>query len=207
MLQSIERVEKRQDRTFFSDLFMAITQMEGVQPRNIPEIGERRAEAIQQLGPVIAANEQETAVGIQRVLNIMMRRGMVKPMPASLRRVPVGVKYTSIMKLLQRAAQTASMERVVGVIGNLQQGSQSAGVRGPWRLLKVEDFTRLYADHLDFPAKLLQSKRVEERQRLRFFDDLSLYEKHRRSFKAWFEYNSKPDIMAVTREVARKQDR
>ena len=153
LVQDIERVEARIEKAFNVDVFMAITNMEGIQPKNEFELSQRVAEKIQLLGPVIELFEQEVASGIQRVVSIMQRRGLVKPMPASLRGTPIKLTYTSMMKQAQRQAQIGSMERTLALAGKLAEAAQVAGVPQPIRVINLDETMRDYCDLSGFPAK------------------------------------------------------
>lgn len=108
------------DRYFHVDLFMAITQMDGVQPRNNEEIFSRNEEKLTQLGPVIErVNNEKLGVGIDRVFGICMRRGMFPPAPEELHGVDLGVDYVSVLAQAQRAAGLSSVERSLGFAGNM----------------------------------------------------------------------------------------
>ncbi len=162
LTQDIERVEARIKRAFKEDIFMIISQMEGIQPKNEFELAQRVGEKIQVLGPVIELFEQEVAVGIQRVVSIMQRRGVVKPMPASLRGVPIKLTYTSLMKQAQRQAQLASIERTLVLTGKLAEAAQVAGVPQPIRIINLDETMRDYCDLSGFPAKDIYTKEQVE---------------------------------------------
>src|SRR5690606_26380088 len=90
LTQDIEKVSERINRALFVDLFMAITRMQGVQPRNEMELTKRDLERLQEIGPFIDSCENEFAgPAIRRVLSIMERRNLLRPLPASLRRTPI----------------------------------------------------------------------------------------------------------------------
>ncbi len=155
----ITEIQKRIDRAFYTDVFLMITQMEGVQPRNELEIAERKGEKIQQLGPVIELFETEFASPcIQRVVSIMHRRGLLKPPPPSLANIPVAIEYVSMMKLAQKAAQTAAMERGVTVLGNVSANAIAAGEPSPMRIINMDRWARRYLDEIGFPATTLYSE-------------------------------------------------
>ena len=153
-----ERVEARINKAFKTDIFMMISQMEGIQPKNEFELAQRVGEKIQVLGPVIELFEQEVASGIQRVVSIMQRRGLIRPMPGSLRGKPIKLTYTSMMKQAQRQAQLAAMERTVALFGKLAEAAQLAGVPQPIRTINLDEMARDYCDLSGFPAKDVYTK-------------------------------------------------
>lgn len=105
---------------FFVDLFLAITEMDGVQPRNNEEIFSRNEEKLAQLGPVIErVNGEKLAVAIDRVFGICLRRGMFPEPPEELHGVDLEVDFISILAQAQRAVGLSVVERTLGFVGNL----------------------------------------------------------------------------------------
>lgn len=155
LTEDIKEVEQRINRAFFTDVFLMITQMEGIQPRNEMELSQRIGEKIQQLGPVIELFEQEAAPMIQRVISIMYRRGLIAEPPPSLHGIPISITYTSMMKMAQRAGETAVMERTFATFGSLSEAAQAAQLPNPMRVLNLDECGRTYADRMMFPAKCL----------------------------------------------------
>lgn len=155
----IEQVQQRVKEAFFEDVWLAITQMEGVQPRTEMELSQRLAEKVQRLGPVIDLFEDEFASpAIQRVVDIMRRFNMFAPMPPSLRRLGVKIEYTSMLRTMQRAAETATMERGMTVLGNIGAAAQAAGQPNPLRIVNLDKSARIYLDRIGFPAAGLYSE-------------------------------------------------
>lgn len=151
----IELVSKRLEKALFVDVFMAITQMAGVQPRNELELTQRNLERLQSLGPIITGVEGTLATIIQRVLDIMMRRGLIDPLPQSLRGVPLKINFVSLMRQAQRAAEAVAMKDVMATAGGLQQAAQAAGLPSPLRILNLDQSMREYADISGYPISCL----------------------------------------------------
>jgi hypothetical protein len=169
MVDDITKVQDRINRAFFVDVFMAITRMEGVQPRNELELTKRDLERLQVLGPFIELFETECAgPAITRVLGILERRKMLLPRPKSMQNMPLNIDYISMLKLAQRASETASMERTFAVAGNLSAAAKAAGVADPIRVINLDESFRLYAEMVSFPSKGLYSPdQVEEHDQAR----------------------------------------
>jgi len=142
----IENIEHKVERWFFNDVFLAISDMEGVQPRNELELNERRGEKLLRLGPVIERNLREDAHGINRIVSIMARRGIVPPKPASLRNVPIQIKFVSKLAQIQNAAATAGIERTLSFAGRME-----AAMPGTLDNFNKDKVIRDYGDKLDFP--------------------------------------------------------
>jgi hypothetical protein len=168
LMDDIQQINERIDRCLFVDLFMAISRMEGVQPRNELELTKRDLERLQELGPVVELSEKELNIGILRVLDIMQRKRMLKPMPKSLQTVPLRIKYLSILKIAQRSAESVAMKDVFATAGALSSAAKAAGVPDPIRVLDLDKAMRHYAELANYPAEcILTEDQVREQDKIR----------------------------------------
>lgn len=150
MTNDIAQVNARIEKCLFVDLFMAITRMQGVQPRNELELSQRNQERLQELGPFVHLFENEFAgPALRRVIDVMMRRRMLKPLPPSLRGVPFKITYLSIMRQAQRQMQAVSMKDVLAFGGLASNAARNAGLPDPLRNLDMDKFFRRYGDVAD----------------------------------------------------------
>lgn len=146
-VQDIDKIQTRIKDTFFVNVFMAISQMQGVQPRNELELTKRDQERLQMLGPFITLFETECASpAIARILAIMERRRMLKPMPQSLRGVPIKIDYKSILRLAQSSAQTVAIKDFLAVGGSMSQAAKAAALPDPLRIVNLDEAYRKYGD-------------------------------------------------------------
>ena len=151
----IEKCEGAVDRAAYADLFMAITNMQGIQPRNIEEIASRNEEKLTQLGPVIErVNNEKLEVAIDRTFGIMERAGLLPPAPDIIREEGGQTKteFVSILTQMQRMVGLGQIERTIGFVGNL------AGVV-PDVLDKIDydEVVDEYASRAGAPPKILRS--------------------------------------------------
>lgn len=157
--QEIEKCRMQIDGLSFADLFNAITNMRGIQPRNVEEIASRNEEKLTQLGPVIErVSNEKLEVAIDRTFGIMLRGGLLPPIPESLSDTKIDVEFVSILTRMQRAVGVGQIERTVGFVGNL------AGVK-PDVLdkLDTDELVDEYAARAGVPAAIVRSaKKVEE---------------------------------------------
>ena len=128
---SMQDVERRIELSYFNDLFYAITQMEGVQPRNQLEIMQRDAERLLQVGPVLQSIHGEFLTkAIDRIFNQMVRAkmlvGRLAP-PPELQGKQLGVTYISSLAQAQRAVATDGIDRLAGFVGGLVQAGLTDG--------------------------------------------------------------------------------
>jgi hypothetical protein len=144
----IERLQQRVEKWFCNDVFLMISQMEGVQPRNELELTERRGEKLLRLGPVIERNLREDQIGLQRVVSIMNRRGLVPRRPQSMQGIPIQVKFVSKLALIQQAAKTAGMERTMVMAGRME-----AAMPGVLDNINSDKFIRDYGEAVEYPPE------------------------------------------------------
>jgi len=120
LFQETRDVQDRINRTFYADLFLMLSQMEGIQPRNTMEIAERKEEKLLALGPVLENiyNGQLEPV-IDRTFQIMLRREMLPPPPPDVEGQELKVEYISMLAQAQKAIATGGIERLSSYVGNL----------------------------------------------------------------------------------------
>ena len=153
IMGDVQRCADAIDRLTYADLFMAITNMQGVQPRNIEEIASRNDEKLTQLGPVIErVNSEKLEVAIDRAFGIMSRKRLLPPAPESLQGKPIKVDFVSILAQMQRMVGLGQIERTVSFIGNLAASFPDAGDR-----LDIDEVVDDYADRAGAPPKIIRS--------------------------------------------------
>jgi hypothetical protein len=154
MLNQMQALQERVKDGFYTNLFMMISQMEGVQPRNEMELTERKNEQMQELGPVIEKFQTEGAgPAITRIYSILKRNRMLPQMPQSMMGHPITIGYINMLTIAQRAAKTAGMERGLNVAG----GFLKAGKPEAMDIIDEDEFMREYLTDLTFPTKIIRS--------------------------------------------------
>ncbi len=121
---------------------MAITQMQGVQPRNELELNKRDQERLQKLGPVINLVMKSLAGIVLRILDILQRRNQLPPKPPSLRAIPLKLEFENMMRRAQRAAQAIGMKGTIATIGQMEEIAKLGQIPGPARkfdLVKIAE--------------------------------------------------------------------
>lgn len=105
---------------FFADLFLMISQMEGIQPRNTMEISVRKEEKMLMLGPVLEGLHDELLNPlIQWTFTTMQIHNLFKEPPEELQGYPLEVELISVLAQAQKAADLGAIERVAGFVGSL----------------------------------------------------------------------------------------
>jgi hypothetical protein len=171
LLEDIRYLHSNIDETFYVSLFMAVSNMPGVQPRNEFEIAERKEERLLQLGPALdrlQSEELQPTIGI--CYHYMKEAGLLPELPEELEAEEgeLTVEYTSIMAQAQRAVGVNSIERLASYIGTLAEAK-------PEVLDKFDADQSIdeYADRIGTPTAIVVSdeqvakvrqKRAEEAQ-------------------------------------------
>lgn len=120
LLGDIQKIEGRIDRVFFVDLFTMLANLDGIQPRNVLELSQRKEEKLLQLGPVLERTQNDVLDNlIDRTLGIVFRNDMLPPPPEELQGQALNVDYISTLAQAQQAVGTATLERIAGFVGNL----------------------------------------------------------------------------------------
>jgi len=113
-------IENRIDKAFYVDLFLAITNMEGIQPRNQLDLMQRNEERLLQLGPVLERLQSELlAPIINRTFGQAVKAGILPPAPPELQGQPLRIRYISTLAMAQRAVATGGIERVASYVTGL----------------------------------------------------------------------------------------
>lgn len=158
LVEDIKVVSQRINEALFVPIFMAISRMEGVQPRNELELTKRDLERLQVLGPFITMFETEFAgPAIERVMDIAVRKKMLMPMPESMSKLSLKIEYNSIMRLAQQSARAVAYKDYLQTMGGMSSAAKAAGVPDPLRVVKLDDAARAYAEVTNFPLHLLFS--------------------------------------------------
>jgi hypothetical protein len=158
MIQTIaddmEKSKQAVNDATFADLFMAITNMNGVQPRNIEEIAARNEEKLTQLGPVIErVNNEKLEPALERVIGIMTRQGLLPPAPDVMREAPdIKIEFISILTQMQRMVGLGQIERSIGFVGNLAAMFPEVKYK-----IDAMEMVDEYWERAGAPAKLLRT--------------------------------------------------
>lgn len=147
-------MEDRIDSAFFVNMFLAISNMDGIQPKNQLELTQRNEERLLQLGPALEQVHGEWLTRmIDRTFNQCVRNRLFKPAPPALQGSHLKVNYISSLALAQRAVATGGIDRLVGFIGGLvQTGIQEAADK-----LNADSAVDKYGQFLGTPPVLIRS--------------------------------------------------
>ncbi len=155
--EDIKETNMRIERHLFVDVFMAITQMSGVQPRNQLELTKRDLERLQQLGPVINCVENSLADIVTRTLDILQRRGQLPPKPPSLHGIPLKIDFETMMRKAQKAASAVGLKGTIATLGEMSAIAKQAAVPDPIRKFNLEKAAEKMAIDEGWPVDCIWS--------------------------------------------------
>jgi hypothetical protein len=160
-LQSlIQDLRQMVDRTYFADLFLMISQMDGVQPRNQIEILARKDEKMMMLGPVLESLHGELLKPlIDWAYDELFRQRLLPPPPRELDGWPLEIEMISMLAQAQNAARVQSIERTTSYIGSLVAAFPQAGDK-----LDIYNAIDKHSDAIGTPSGVIRSN--QEAQRL-----------------------------------------
>jgi hypothetical protein len=120
IMEDLNEVRERIKKIFFNDLFQTASQFETRSNITAVEWDMRRSESLVMLGPVLERLQTELlAPCIERTFAIGMRAGIFPPAPQEAAGLGMNLEYISILSQSQNAAQTAGIERMFAMAGQL----------------------------------------------------------------------------------------
>lgn len=160
--EDIAEIKQSIDRLTYADLFMAITNMPGVQPRNVEELLKRDEEKLTQIGPVVEmVNDDMLPIAVERMIGIARRGGLIPEAPEELQGKELKVEFVSVLAQAQKMLGLSTTERVVGFVGSL------GSIFGPQVLDKIDPDAIIddYADRANLPAAAVRDRAAVEEMR------------------------------------------
>ena len=160
--QDIEAVERRIDEIFFKDLFLAITNIEGIQPRNQFDLVQRNEERLLQLGPVLERLHSEfLGPLVERTFDQAVKAEILPPAPPAIEGSELRVEFVSSLAMAQRAVATSSIDRITAYVGGLV----GAGFEGVIQKFDADQAVDEYAKAIGVPPRIIRPDEVVAAER------------------------------------------
>jgi len=161
MAQDLMMIQNRIKNGFFNDLFLMLESGPTSSRMTAYEVAQKMQEKLQVLGPVIEGLLTESLKPkLKRIFGIMQRKGMIPPVPESMKGMPIDVQFVSILALAQKAAATGGLERIAALIGNMVPVFPEAKA-----LLNADIFVREMNNLLGNPQMILNSPEKVQKAR------------------------------------------
>jgi hypothetical protein len=121
LLNDIQDVRQRIQRSFFSDIFMMLANSTNPQ-MTATEVAERQEEKMLMMGPVLERLNNELLFPlIESTFMHMAQMNALPPAPPELAGMDLNVEFISMLAQAQRAIGTNSVDRFVGSLGTVAQ--------------------------------------------------------------------------------------
>lgn len=157
LLADIQDVRTRINQTGYADLFLMLANTP-VTGRQITarEIAERREEKLLMLGPVLERLHDELLsptidITFAKIVSAGLLRGELEP-PPEMHGVELKVEFVSTLAQAQKAVGLGSLDRLLGTITLIAQGSQDPGV---WDKVDKDEVIDQYADMLALDPSII----------------------------------------------------
>ena len=174
--EDILKTEASINRAYFVDLFLAISNMEGIQPRNQLELTQRNEEKLVQLGPALGRVHTDWLKGmIDNVFDQIVAADILPDPPAEIQGQELKVRFISSLAQAQNAIATGNIDRLAFFVTDLaSKGYESALdkfdadqavdeyghlIGAPARLIVPDD---LVAERRQADAEVLEKQRQEQ---------------------------------------------
>ncbi len=118
--EDLAEVRERIRKTFFNDVLQTATQYETRSNVTAVEWDMRKSESLVMLGPALERIDHEVLKPIiERTFGIMQRAGIIPQPPEEIAGMNMEIEFVSMLQQAQQAAQSAGIERLLGMAGNL----------------------------------------------------------------------------------------
>lgn len=161
ILLDIDKTERRIDEAFFVQLFMAITEMQGIQPKNQLQLSQINEERLLQIGPVLEQVHGEwLSKMVQRVAEQILDAGIMPEAPKSLQGQDLDLEFVSALAMAQRSVATSAIERTVAFAGGLREAGWDVSDK-----INADGTLNEYANLVGMPARLVVPDEEAEQRR------------------------------------------
>lgn len=166
LIADIEDTRRRIEEIFHVPDILAISRMEGVQPKNQMELAERKGEGLLVLGPVVQRLQNELLGPllnriINRIVEVSLpfwkegRAGMLPPPPPELQGMPLAIQYQSSLAIIQKQQAITGLERTANTVLSLVQAFPEVAAKFDSRQFMDE-----YNEALNGSTKIIRSDDV-----------------------------------------------
>lgn len=153
MAENVSRYEQRIGDAFFKDLFLMLAGSQD-ETMTATEVIARQEEKMLQVGPVLERMQSELLDPlIDRVFNILQRKGLLPEPPDELVDKDLSVEYLSVLSQAQKLTGVKGLERVSNFAGQLMAIDPRAGLA-----LDVSEILNKYAEAVGVDLDILKSK-------------------------------------------------
>lgn len=156
LLGDIQDVRQLINTAFYSDVFLMMDRLQGIQPRNQREVEERHEEKLLMLGPVVERQQKELLGPlIDMTFDACMDAGILPPIPEMLQEQELKFTYTSVLAQAQRRAAMAGVDRIIGATASIAAAKQDMSV---WDMVDTDMVIDKAAGYEGVDAEIIRGK-------------------------------------------------
>lgn len=153
----IKIIWERLAKTAYNDVFQMMANLRlnaGLKSDvTATEVDQLTQEALLRLGPMIGRIYGALRQRVRRHISIMERRGLMPPMPPSLKGVPLKIEFISVLTEARRAVKTQAIARTTQYAGSI------AGVWPEAKyVIDADESVRQFADGVGASQKVIRTK-------------------------------------------------
>ena len=163
LMADIQKTEASINRAFFVDLFKAISDMEGIQPRNQLELTQRKEEALVELGPGLQRVHNDWLEGmIDNIFDDIVEADILPEPPPEIQGQELKVQFISSLAQAQNAIATGNIDRLAAFV----TGLAGSGYESALDKFDADQAVDEYGHLIGAPARLVvpDDKVAERRQ-------------------------------------------
>jgi hypothetical protein len=152
VMQDIAEHQKRINAALYKDMFLLNTESDR-RMVTAEEIRARQEEKMLVLGPVAErTNDEILEPALQRVMAIAMRKGLMPPLPPTMRGKTWKLEFESILAQAQRLFRTANIDRLAAFLG-----TEVALNQGVLDIFDLDMMAKDYAKLLGVPPNIVRA--------------------------------------------------
>jgi hypothetical protein len=156
LLVDIQDVRQLIRSAFFTDVFLSMDNMPGIQPRNEREVQERHEEKLMMLGPVTERQQGELLTPLVNLaFDACMEAGILPEPPEELQGVELKMEFVSVLAQAQRSTAMAGVDRWIGAIGAIAAAKQDPSV---WDNADTDQVVQDAAGYLGVSPEMARGK-------------------------------------------------
>lgn len=156
LLLDIQDVRQLINNAFYTDVFLMMDRLQGIQPRNQREVEERYEEKLLMLGPVVERQQNELLGPlIDITFEAAMEAGILPPPPELLQDQQLKFTYTSVLAQAQRRAAMSGVDRIISATASIAAAKQDSSV---WDNIDTDTAIQKAATYEGIDAEIMRGK-------------------------------------------------
>jgi hypothetical protein len=157
LLLDINDVRQRIDRAFFADLFLFLSNIQGLKGQmTAREVAEIHEEKLLMLGPVVENTENELLRPKADItFDAMIEAGILPPPPQELEGQELKTEFIGLLSQAQRAVSMSGVDRLIGATASIAAAKQDPSV---WDMIDTDKAIEKAANYLGVDPEIVRGE-------------------------------------------------